>query len=220
MSARENILARLRGSLGRNDENAASGRAKIDEYLAARAKGPQPKHCGDLLARFCEESRKLASTVDEVATLRDVPPAIARYLAEQRLPGQAVCWPEFAELDWRAAQLDVEMRAANGDDPVGITGCSCAIAETGTLMLCSGATTPAASSLLPETHIAIVSAKRIVAVMEDGWQFVREESGRGQGSWPRAINFISGPSRTGDIEQTMVLGAHGPYRVHIVIVRE
>jgi len=216
MSARENILARLRGSLGRNSGNDASGRAMIDEYLAARARGPQAKPGGDLLARFCEESGKLSSTVDEVAALGDVPRAIARYLTDRRLPGRAVCWPEFADLDWRAAQLDVAARAANGDDPVGITGCLCAIAETGTLMLCSGSATPAATSLLPETHIVIVPARLVVAVMEDGWQLVRAESG----GWPRAINFISGPSRTGDIEQTIVLGAHGPYRVHIVIVRE
>jgi len=220
MNARENILARLRGSLGRNHENTASGRAMIDDYLAARTKGPQPKLCGDLLVRFCEESRKLSSTVEEVAALRDVPLVIARYLADQRLPGQAVCWPEFADLDWRSGHLEVAARTVGSDDLIGITGCFCAIAETGTLMLCSGAATPAALSLLPETHIAIVSARRIVAVMEDGWQLVRAESGGMPGDCPRAINFISGPSRTGDIEQTMVLGAHGPYRVHIVVVRD
>jgi L-lactate dehydrogenase complex protein LldG len=220
MSARENILARLRGSLGRNPGTAASGRIMIDEYLVARAKGPQPKPCIDLLARFREESTSLSSTVDEVASLRDVPQAIARYLSDQRLPGKAVCWPEFAGLDWRAAQLNVISRAVGDDDLIGITGCFCAIAETGTLMLRSGPATPAAMSLLPETHIAIVPAGRIVAVMEDGWQLVRAGSGLAPEEWPRAINFISGPSRTGDIEQTMVLGAHGPYRVHIVIVRQ
>jgi L-lactate dehydrogenase complex protein LldG len=69
-------------------------------------------------------------------------------------------------------------------------------------------------SLLPETHIALVDARRIVAGMEDAWQRVREVFGE----LPRAVSFISGPSRTGDIEQTMVLGAHGPYRVHILVI--
>jgi L-lactate dehydrogenase complex protein LldG len=88
------------------------------------------------------------------------------------------------------------------------------VAETGTLMMCSAPDTPAAVSLLPETHIAVVQALRIVPYMEDAWNLARAELG----SLPRAVNFISGPSRTGDIEQTIVLGAHGPYRVHLVIV--
>ena len=51
--------------------------------------------------------------------------------------------------------------------------------------------------------------------MEQAWDMARAEFGQ----MPRAVNFISGPSRTGDIEQTIVLGAHGPYRVHVIIVR-
>jgi L-lactate dehydrogenase complex protein LldG len=70
-------------------------------------------------------------------------------------------------------------------------------------------------SLLPETHIAIVNVNRIVRGMEDAWALLRAEHGS---AMPRAVNFISGPSRTADIEQTLVLGAHGPYRVHIVLL--
>jgi len=78
----------------------------------------------------------------------------------------------------------------------------------------SGPQSPATTSLLTETHIAIVSASRIVRGMEEAWRLVRTEYGK----LPRAVNFISGPSRTADIEQTVTLGAHGPYRVHIIIV--
>ncbi|MBA3903867.1 MAG: hypothetical protein C0522_09380, partial [Rhodocyclaceae bacterium] len=107
-----------------------------------------------------------------------------------------------------------EDRPATGDDLVGVTGAFCAIADTGTLMLLSGPDTPAATSLLPETHIAILPVSRVVPFMEDGWRLLREE----KGSLPRAVNFVSGPSRTADIEQTVTLGAHGPYRVHIILV--
>ena len=77
-----------------------------------------------------------------------------------------------------------------------------------------GAATPTASALLPDTHVAIVRAERIVSGLEEAFGHVRSELGR----MPRALNFISGPSRTGDIEQTIVLGAHGPFRVHLLVV--
>lgn len=214
MSSREDILGRLRGSLGRSAENAARGRAQIEALLAAHARGPRSTLSGDLLARFREKSQGLASTLDAVATLDEVPCAVARYLAALGLPRQAVCWAELAGLDWNASGIAIEARPACGDDLIGITGCFAAVAETGTLALCSGAATPAATSLLPETHIAVLPASRVVADMEAVWQLLRSE----RAGLPRAVNFVSGPSRTGDIEQTIVLGAHGPYRVHIVIV--
>ncbi|HEY3460897.1 MAG TPA: LUD domain-containing protein, partial [Casimicrobiaceae bacterium] len=69
--------------------------------------------------------------------------------------------------------------------------------------------------LLPETHVAVVRGDQIVVGMEDA--FARLRSDR-CGVLPRAVNLVSGPSRTGDIEQTIVLGAHGPRRVHIVVI--
>ena len=215
MSSREDILGRVRAGLGRNEANAKAGAAAVETWLAARNQGPRPAVAGDLVARFCEWSEKQSSTVDTVAAMAHAPAAVARYLAGMQLQPRAVCWPRLAGLSWSAAGLAVEPRAAVDADLVGITGCFCAVAETGTLMLLSGADTPANVSLLPETHIALVPASRIVAGMEEAWDIARMECGE----LPRAVNFISGPSRTGDIEQTIVLGAHGPYRVHIVIVK-
>ena len=142
------------------------------------------------------------------------PAGVARYLKSNSLPLTAVCWTEFAELDWRSTGVEVAARAARDSDLVGITGAFCAIAETGTLMTVSSPRTPATVSLLPETHIAIVPASRIVRGMEEAWQLMRDELKQP----PRAVSFISGPSRTADIEQTVTLGAHGPYRVHIICV--
>ena len=125
-----------------------------------------------------------------------------------------MCWPEFADLDWESVGLSVEARPTTGDDRLGITGTFCAIAETGTLVVLTGADTPTATTLLPDTHVAVVRADRIVSGMEEAFDLVRRERGR----LPRAVNLISGPSRTGDIEQTIVLGAHGPFRVHILVL--
>jgi L-lactate dehydrogenase complex protein LldG len=214
MDSRDEILGRIRARLGRTPANASAAHGNMTSWLAARPQGPRPPVDGDLVRHFRLRSEMLASTVDEFGTAADVPAAVARYLDGQRLPRVAVCTPEVADRHWAAAGLTVEGRAARDTDLVGITGCFCAIAETGTLMLCSSAASPPTVSLLPETHIAIVDTVRIVAGMEEAWRLVRETYAQ----LPRSVNFISGPSRTGDIEQTIVLGAHGPYRVHLVLV--
>jgi L-lactate dehydrogenase complex protein LldG len=214
MNTRDDILGRIRNKLGRNAANVMGAGRDMDAWLAARTQGPRPDAGGDLLERFKARSEELSTTVDVVAGQAAVPAAVARYLNDNGLPMKVVGWPLLQSQPWRDAGIELEGRGAVDADLVGITGCFCAIAETGTLVLLSGPDTPAAVSLLPEAHIAIVAAPRIVAGMEDAWNLARAE----YGALPRAVNFISGPSRTGDIEQTIVLGAHGPYRVHVVIV--
>ncbi len=214
MDSREDILGRIRQRLGRTAANADSGARRRGCGAEGTGAGAPSAGRPDLLARLRERSELLSSTVDVVPAVAQVPAAAARYLREHALALRAVCVPELAHLDWAGAGLEVAARAAREDDLVGITGSFCAIAETGTLMLCSTPDSPATVSLLPETHIAIVDAQRIVPGMEEAWQLAREHFG----DLPRAVNFISGPSRTGDIEQTIVLGAHGPYRVHLILV--
>lgn len=213
-ASRDDILARVRAGLAHAPALVDTRRRAALDYITARPQNSRPLLACDLQQRFCQRAQAMSSTVDTLANLAQVPAAIARYLSAGSLPGKAVCWACYAPLEWAAAGLHVEARAAGADDLVGITGTFCAIAETGTLMLLSGAETAATTSLLPETHIAVVPASRIVAGMEEGFALLRAE----HGALPRAVNFISGPSRTGDIEQTVVLGAHGPYRVHLLIV--
>jgi L-lactate dehydrogenase complex protein LldG len=218
MSSRDEILGRIRQRLGRGTDHLGNdefNRSAVEAHVAAHPSGPRPQLSGDLLTRFQEKALALASTVDIVADWPEVTVALARYWATQGLPRRAICWPELAHLDWAAQGIAVEARPVRADDLVGITGCFAAVAETGSLVLCSGETTAAATSLLPETHIAVLASSRLVADMESVWAMLRAERQK----LPRAVNFISGPSRTGDIEQTIVLGAHGPYRVHIVVVR-
>lgn len=214
MTARERILARIRERQGKAGEPQADELETVRAYLAAHARSPAPRDEWDGLTRFRECALSLASTLDEARAMTDVPARAASYLKERGLPLRAVCWPELIELDWRGSALDVEARAGRSDDLVGITGAYCAISESGTLMTLSGPQTPPTVSLLPETHIAVVRRSRIVRTMEDAWAMLRLEHGR----MPRAVTFVSGPSRTADIEQTVTLGAHGPYRVHIIIV--
>ncbi|HET9337385.1 MAG TPA: lactate utilization protein C [Casimicrobiaceae bacterium] len=220
-SARDAILARVRAALGKEDDRGAAA-AAASAYVAAHAQGPRPAMAGDLVERFVRRATDMESTVERIASLARLPQAVARYIdaldlepaiADQR-SHRGVCWPEFAELDWAGAGLAIEARPTQGNDRLGITGTFCAIAETGTLVITSGAATPTASMLLPDTHVAVVRPDRIVAGMEEAFELVRAE----RPGMPRAVNLVSGPSRTGDIEQTIVVGAHGPFRVHIVVV--
>jgi L-lactate dehydrogenase complex protein LldG len=215
MNSREKILARIRKAQGRGGSTPSQAELEaVETYLRAHPRGTLPKVQADLVARFRARAESMQSTTEEVAAKADVPAAVARYLKAGNLPVAGCVWPRLADLDWRGAGLALEPREANRDDAVGVTGAFAAIAETGTLVFASGPDTPSTVSLLPETHVAILDARRIVAHMEDAWAHARAEFGQ----LPRAINFVSGPSRTADIDQTIVLGAHGPYRVHIVLV--
>ncbi len=213
MNPREKVLDRIRMQTGRR----APFHVRMDavtDHLKARPISPRQRIEGDLPAQFVERAMKLSMTCAKAVRVDEAPAAIAKYLNEHGLPITAVCWPEISQLDWANSGVTVESRVARESDLVGITGVFCAIAETGTLMTLSGRDTPPSVSLLVETHIAILHASRILPCMEEAWALLRAE----HGTMPRAVNFISGPSRTADIEQTMVLGAHGPYRVHVILV--
>jgi L-lactate dehydrogenase complex protein LldG len=219
--SRDAILGRVKKAIKATGDRAKAA-ADAQGYLAAHAQGPRPRMQDDLAARFMQRATDMESTVERIAGRLDIPGAVARYLDALALPpmlaaqkSQAgVCWPAFADLDWAGAGLQIAVRPTAGDDRLGITGCFCAIAETGTLVVLTGSDSPTATTLLPDTHVAIVRADRIVSGMEEAFALIRAERGR----LPRAVNMISGPSRTGDIEQTIVLGAHGPYRVHILLL--
>lgn len=214
-AARKAIFSRIRQAQNRPAAPTPEERAAVADYLQRHPPGPRPAVGADLVAHFMAQALRMSDTVEEIDTLAAAPAAVARYLDSIAVAKQAIAWKTLDGLDWRGAGMTVEFRLPRDADLVGITGTFCGIAETGTLMQLSGADTFASASLLPETHIAILPASRIVAGMEDAFALARAE----RGELPRAVNFISGPSRTGDIEQTIVLGAHGPYRVHVIIVR-
>jgi L-lactate dehydrogenase complex protein LldG len=223
-AARAAIFNRIRTAHRRPATATAEELAAVEDYLARHPQGPRPPIEGDLRLRFRAMSERMSSTDDEVPHMADAPAAVVRYLAAQQLPRRAVIWPALSSLDWGGAGVAVETRPprrdeSQGADAVGITGCFCALAETGTLVLASGPQAHASTHLLPETHIALVPASRIVKGMEDAFALLRAERG-GEEMMPRALNMVSGPSRTGDIELTIVLGAHGPYRVHIIVAIE
>jgi len=215
MSARENILARIRAANAVAKSTVALGGAP-ELRISEHPRGPHPDLSWDVLQKFIDQSRASASSVEQIDRIDDLPTAVSNYLTENALEKHLVGWDDYQSLDWVSAGLEMEARPAQGSDKVGVTGSFCAIAETGTLVTLSGEMSPATTSLLPETHIAVLRTSRIVKTMEDAWSLVRQEVG----DLPRQVNFISGPSRTADIEMTLVYGAHGPFRVHVILLND
>lgn len=221
MSARDAILTRIRGSLGVEAGDTERAR-EVDGRLETTPRHTVPNRIGGgaaaqraLFVRMLEQA---SATVASVA-IDEVPEAIANYLKSQNLPQQVRTGSDswLAGLDWsRVPHLERQQGPAVDEDQVGLAAAFAGISETGTLMLNSGPDNPTTNNFLPETHIIAVPASRLCGSYEDAWDALREQTGRGE--MPRTVNFISGPSRTADIEQTIVLGAHGPRKLHVIIV--
>ena len=218
--AREQILAGVRRSLkrGRLDatrETALQERVSAHQRNLVPARAASMDHAGrvDLFVAMAEE---VQATVVRVASPAAVPEEVARYLAAENLAADLVLAPDpgLDAFPWNIRPLlRIRRGRAEAGDTVSLTPCFAAIAETGTLMLVSGAGTPTTLNFLPDTHIVVVNDRQVVATYEDGWDRLRAA-----GALPRAVNFITGASRTGDIEQRIELGAHGPRRLHIIVV--
>lgn len=214
--ARSEILARVRALKAKPESHADLTRSNALAYINRHARGPKPYPSDDVVGLFVSRAKDMLSTVAVVDSDAVVAEECRRYLDEFGLNSDRVSiWPSLADLDWTALNESVAFGAPTGAEMIGISGVAYAVAETGTLVFSSRPEDPASTHLLPETHIAIVRAEQVVHSMEDVFERMRVE-GR---SMPRALNFVSGPSRTADIEQTIVLGAHGPYRVHVILVR-
>jgi L-lactate dehydrogenase complex protein LldG len=223
MSARSQILDGIRRSLHRG-EVSGEARAAVEQRLAmpprgpsvARAQLPQPEK----VALFCEWAEANNATVARVST-DEVPGEVTGYLARNNLPAQAAMAPspQLDGYDWASQKmLGLRRGRAEASDQVSITGAFAGIAETGTLVMTSGPEHPVSLNLLPDTHVVVLREADIVSGYEDVWGRLRARYGKN--AMPRTVNTITGPSRTGDIEQTIELGAHGPRRMHIVVVRD
>jgi len=231
MSARDDILGGIRRALNRGPVPAETAAALAERVAAhrrnlipARAAALDPPGRIDLFVAMAEE---VQTTVARIASDEEVPAAVARYLASENLPAELVMAPDpsLDTIPWDTRPLLAIRRGrAEAGDAVSLTPCLAAIAETGTVMLVSGPDTPTTLNFLPDTHIIVLRAGQVVASYEEGWDLVRARSQSASGDasrgWPRTINLITGPSRTGDIEQRIQLGAHGPRRLHIVLVGE
>ena len=223
MSARDEILANIRASLGVTGAEAPRRQA-VQERLSRAPAGIVPaRGQGDDAARvatFKAEAARAQASVAEVDRAADVPVEIARYLREANLPAALRMGDDarLAAMPWGETALEIAHGPSDGHDHAGVSAAFAGIAESGTLALCSGSDNPTTINFLPDNHIAVVFARDVVGDYESVWRKLRERYGKG--AMPRTLNLITGPSRSADIEQTLLLGAHGPRRLHIVMVKE
>lgn len=203
-SARQAAVA---ARLGRTEANLVPARAR----LAPEA----------LLAQFRQLLDGQSATVVELAGLAELPTAVAAYLRSKNLPlvVRTGDEPDWQGVPWeREPALERTHGIAVGSDTAGLSRAFAGISETGTLVLRSGTANPTTLNFLPETHLVAVRRADIVGSYEEMWDRLRATHGVGQ--MPRTVNFVSGPSRTADIEQQLVMGAHGPRRLLVMIVGE
>jgi len=221
--ARADILGKIETSLGVSPNDDRRQTIVLDR-LAAHKRGTVPQRASgtakELVDRFVDYATGVAATVARLDSFDRVPEAMAGYLKRENLPAAFRMAPhdDLISIDWLTQPaLTISEGPSKGQDLVGMNRAVCGVAETGTLVMTSGPKTPTTLNFLPETEVIVVRADEIVGGYEDAWDVVRSRLGP-DGTLPRTVNMITGPSRTGDIEQTIYLGAHGPRRLHILII--
>jgi L-lactate dehydrogenase complex protein LldG len=222
MSGREAVLGKVRRALAVSGAES-DRKAAVDERLAIPAANVIPER-GQLegaarIDLFCEMAQAVQAGVTRVASTGDVPQAIAEFLRQNNLPAEIRLGADgrLAGLPWEnSPNLARKSGASDGRDLVGVSHALGGVAETGTLVLLSGSDNPTTLNFLPDTHVVVVDAGDIAGDYETVWQRIRAAFGKGV--LPRTVNWVTGPSRSADIEQTILLGAHGPRALQIIVV--
>lgn len=222
MSARDNILAKMRRSLGVSGDDPARRAAVAERLAEARpgvipARGQLPQE--ERIALFAAYAAKYGATIARIGSAESLPGEVSRYLMSQNLPASIRVGDDpflKAARFESEPMLTVLSGASDGSDLAGVSHARGAVAESGTLVLASGPENPVTINFLPEHHIVAIRAQDIGGSLEEAFAGITTTYGKGE--MPRTVNFITGPSRSGDIEQKIIMGAHGPRALHVVIV--
>ena len=221
MSARDASLGRGRLALPRTPEEAETAAAEVARRLASHPRNLVPAR-GQLereerVQLFVRQARAVMTDVERIASLENAPAAVTTYLRRHNLPQRLVLAPEpmLDRCGWAGQPLlRVRRGTAVDADAVGVTLAIAGIAETGTLVLASAPERPTLLAYLPETSVVLLAADWVESSYEEAWESVRAMPG----GVPRSVNFVTGPSRTADVAQKLVLGAHGPRRLLVLLV--
>ena len=218
---REFILNKLKSQI--NPQLSDEKRhAAVAERLSAHPTGVlpvMPKTRIKRVNRFIEKVLASQATLEQISR-RNAANAISAFLRAHNLPGEVRMGDDerLKVIRTNAKGLVIRDGRSDGLDLASVSHAEAGVVETGTLALFSGKDNPTTLNFLPENHIVMVRESDIVAHYEDVFAVTRERYGAG--NMPRTLNFITGPSRSADIEQTLLLGAHGPIRLHVLLTRD
>jgi L-lactate dehydrogenase complex protein LldG len=222
MNARSEILSKIRRSMAVSADDPAR-KATVASRLSEAKPGLVPAR-GQLLDAqrvdlFQAYAEKYGATVTRITSIADLPGEVSRYLKGRNLPAAIRMGddPLLRAAGWETEPvLAVLSGASDGSDLAAVSHARAGVAESGTLVLASGPDNPVTLNFLPEYHLVAINAEDIGASLEDAFAGIAQTYGKGE--MPRTVNFVTGPSRSGDIEQKIIMGAHGPRALHIVIV--
>ncbi|MDI4656867.1 LutC/YkgG family protein [Xanthobacter autotrophicus] len=221
-SSRDTVFASVRRALGVTSQEAPR-RQEADGRLAGHPRGLVPARAqlpaAARLALFKDMVVAAAASIDHLPSADDVPGAVASYLRGRNLPPTILRGGDarLAALPWhREPNLDVWIGPSDGRQLAGLSHAFAGVAESGTLVMLSGPDNPSTLNLLPDHHLVVLDAADVAGDYESVWTRIRERFG--PGVMPRTVNWITGPSRSADIEQTLLLGAHGPRSLHVLLV--
>ena len=214
MSARDAILARLRKAAPAGEARARAVEARLSARMqtapvpaSARTEGAAR------LAQFEDKARLADAGVTRLPDAAALPGALGEQLRARNLPAaiRTGTDPMIAGLDWGG--LERSVGPGRAEEPAALSRAEFGLGETGTLALASGPDNPVTLTFLAETHFVALRAGDVMAGFEDFWA-----AWRARGLDPRTLNFVTGPSRSADIGQTLQLGAHGPVALQIFLI--
>ena len=221
-AARTDIFSSIRRSLAvKGDERTRL--QIVAERLDRAPKGVIPARgqvSGEALVEvFRAQAEAALATVRVVDSVAEVPRAVAEFLRDHNLPATLRMGddPRLKAMPWGETALEMSQCRSDGSDLNAVSHALGGVAESGTASMVTGPENPSTLNFLPDNHIVVIAAKDIAGDYERVFAKLRATYGKGQ--MPRTVNFITGPSRSGDIEQTLLLGAHGPRRLHLVVVK-
>jgi len=240
VSERERMLARIREALGHG--GAAGTTADPAPPAETRLEGVLPPiPAAELVPRFEQELRRVDGTCHRASTLADLDGIIRSVLASaatpsvvlsrnpllgqlhlaERLRALGIAVAEYSDVVSESpAALDQTYREQCFSAAAGITGVDFVLAESGSLVLSSATEGSQLASLAPPVHIALYRPQQAVAFLEELLDALPVERSPNAPSPGRSVVFVTGTSRTADIEQTLIRGVHGPREVHAILVED
>ena len=240
MATRAEFLERIRREARRTDglfTAATATRPARPEEAAEAVRRQMAERWPEALDRFRREFDRVGGVFHRAADPAEVPSVVLEIAREEGATAVVAWDPAALGVDLRpglvAEGLAVAVAASDPADEtarrrhreesaraqIGVTGADLVLAETGTLILLSGRGRPRSTSLLPDTHVAVFDRSRLVeSLAQVGILLEALHVDPARSMSGAMINFITGPSRTADIELTLTRGVHGPKSVHAIFV--